>query len=72
MKLYILGARGRMPGYDECNGMVIRASDAKRARQLAHSRYPDEQRWNNPKLSSCRKLTAKGKEEIVLIDFSAG
>ncbi len=62
---------GEMLGYDESNGFVIRAASPKKARFLASEEAAGEGAdcWTSPKRSTCRVLTPKGKEDVIITDF---
>lgn len=68
MKLYVLR---RNPSYDEAGGFVVRASSAKRARELAAEQCGDEGMgvWLNPEDSTCRQLKEDGRSEVILRDY---
>ena len=77
MKLYLLERNAFQPAmviYDCNNGFVIRADTEQRAREIASQQQGDEGRstWLDPKLSSCRELSADGPEQVVIRDFNAG
>lgn len=73
--LWVLSRISGRVGYDEFDGHVVRAPNAKKARQLvAEMTYGDEGSgtWLDEKLSSCEKLSGRGKMEIILSSFNAG
>ena len=73
--IYILESKEEVD-YDEYAGFVVRAENAKEARQLAEDalgRFASEAgRWLDPKRSSCNYITTIGKSQIILSDFRAG
>ena len=82
MKLYELFTKVEV-GYDCYQGFIIRASSAKKAREIAQKNGADEcdkylgggkekPFWTDPKKTACREVKASGKEEVVLSDFVAG
>ena len=81
MKLWLLG-RKTYAGYDEAQGFVVRAKDARSARKLAQAQGGDEVRdwgpkgeipfWTNPRLTTCQELKPEGPERVILRDFNAG
>ncbi len=72
MKLFIL-KRFENVGWDETNGMVIRAVDEKTARALANVDVVEEELiWDDPEKTTCSPLSCEGEEEIILTDYNAG
>jgi len=76
--LYILKSKEEVD-YDEYEGFVVRADNAKEARQLAETQsrgsYPHQSlmgRFTDPKRSSCNYISRVGKSKILLSDFKAG
>ena len=72
MKLYILKHTGKI-GYDEYTLKIVRAKNAKKARDEASIIYADEgDIWRDTKLVSCKQLKIDGKPGIIMSDFNAG
>ncbi len=76
MNIYILLPKNEnndvwKPWYDKCFGQIIRARNAKEARQIATSNCGDEgeKAWLNTSLTMCKKLSIKGKSGLVMRDF---
>ena len=61
-------------GYDVASGFVVRASNERDARSIAHTDHGDEGKdtWLNEDYSSCDVLTSDGPFEIIIRDFNAG
>ena len=79
MSLWILKRKYYISGHGNgvSNGFVIRASSEKAARQLLKHykhlvRGEGIETWLNPDESTCEKLTANGKEDIILWDITSG
>lgn len=60
--------------YDENTACVVRASNEKKARNLAAKTHAceDPTVWLDPAKSRCRVLQDKGRKEIILIKHIAG
>ena len=74
MNLYILKPiKEWTPWYDKTNGVIVRAETEESARKSASTRYGNEGRevWLMPDKTSCKVLTADGKREVIMVDFSA-
>ena len=84
MKLWILRPQENLPAdddpwipwYDKCFGMVIRAKNEETARARAHGVSGSERHehenvapWLEEKYSSCKELTGRGDEEVILLDY---
>lgn len=71
MRLWLLERR-KEAGWDECDGMVVRAKSWQQARKLAAARYPYEQDiWLSAKKSSCEAMKHDGAAEVIITDFRA-
>ena len=58
--------------WDMVHGFVIRAKDAKHARQLASEKavpLETSSLWKNPRLTSCTELDPEGEHEIILSNY---
>jgi hypothetical protein len=74
VKLYLLERIGDTD-YDEHVGFVIRAPNAKTARELAAGEansFYDGPTWLDPSRSTCRPLKDAGAMGVILADFIAG
>ncbi len=70
MKIWILKRDDH--GYDEYDGKVIVAKNAKRAREIANENTGDEGRiWTDAALVSCEEIKATEEGEV-LGSFNAG
>lgn len=68
MELYLLKDKeGFVDQWDCMIEIVVRASTAKKARQVAANHCRDEgtELWLDPKQSTCRKVKKDGKEEVI-------
>lgn len=76
MKLWKLKRLEDRDDYDVTLELVVRATTEEKARQLAHEGVLElsyrQGLWLNPAKSSCEVLSARGKSEIVIVDFKAG
>jgi hypothetical protein len=72
MRLYLLTRS--CTRYDETAGVVVRAPNSNAARKIAADNCGGEGRtvWFLPSRTTCRVLTARGAEELILRDFNAG
>lgn len=74
MKLWLL-TNLKMPGeYDTTQAMVVRAKDEQTARKMAAEKvdsYTRDERdhWLDPSATSCEQLLARGKPEVIIVDF---
>jgi hypothetical protein len=73
------------PWYDKAFAFVVRAATEEKAREIANSEAGDENRgeflggkiantkgpWLDAKYSTCKILTAKGDEGMIMRDFAA-
>jgi len=76
MKLYILQPIVPWkPWYDKMFGIIVRATTAKEAREMAQSEAGDESRnkevWLMPQLTTCELLKVTGEKGMVLRDYWA-
>lgn len=72
MFLYLLESKRSVP-LDAYESFLIRARDSKEARRIANIKHADEGHiWEDPKLSSCRKISDRGKPGIIISSFNAG
>lgn len=71
MPLYILNRPEPECSYDELREVVVRAKNEKEARFLAATRRGDEgeSAWLDEKQSTCEKLQARGKSQVICVDF---
>jgi len=71
MPLYILNRPEPECSYDELREVVVRAKNEKEARFLAATRRGDEgtEVWLDEKQSTCEKLQARGKSQVICVDF---
>jgi hypothetical protein len=61
--------------YDQYSGFVVRATNEKKARELAAEacgRSGNGPEFLNPKRSKCEPLSARGEAEVILESFNAG
>lgn len=72
--------------YDVCEGFVIRAKTEEEARQIADKCGGDENMsgsgfrkappknrpWLHPEMTTCTKITGRGKSELIICDFHHG
>lgn len=69
------------PWYDRCFGFVVRAPSEEKARAMTEGATGDEQArtyggkgpnpWLDPALATCERLSQRGLDGIVMIDFHA-
>ena len=73
MRLFLV-KRIKPTGWDETNGVVVRANSPSEARELAASSRGDEgeDTWRNPELTTCNVLSKEGEPGVIIIDFHAG
>jgi len=73
MSLYLLKRPDNDIGYDEVDGVIVCASTAKRARQMAADNCGDEGGvWLDPKRATCQLIHGAMSPGIVLRSFRAG
>jgi hypothetical protein len=71
MKLWLL-ERIENTSYDENRGFVIAAPNEKRAREIANKKHSDEGSiWERYEEVSCREITRREPEGIILSDYNA-
>jgi len=74
MNLYIL-KRKHIPDYcyDMAESFIVRAKSPKNARRICSNNAGDEGAniWLFAKHSTCRKLKADGKEEMLIREYNA-
>ena len=59
--------RDRNPDFGRMIGIVVRADSEESARRLALTKaYGEGPIWEDPKLTSCEKLSPDGNEEVIL------
>lgn len=72
MKLYLIQRVGAI-GYDEIVSQVIRAKDARQARQFANNNSKAEGRiWDNCHFTHITELTHEGYEGTLCINYRNG
>jgi len=72
MYLFLLTTK-ESPDWDSYDAHLVRAKDPQHARKLAQGTHGDEGPiWENPKLTSCRRIKEEGTPKIIISSFNAG
>ena len=74
MKLWLLKNLKMAGNYNTMQGIVVRAKDEQAARKMASESVGTHTRdvssdWLDATATSCEQLSARGKPEVIIIDF---
>lgn len=68
MKLYRLVRKGKTEYEEWTLELLIRASNARRARRIAVEREGEP--WGDPSFASCRQVRPEGEEGVIMTSMS--